>query len=320
MELSRLCARCRAELEQGDLRCPVCALAVPMHRRVVDRVEARIVRCGSCGASLSWVAEASAPKCAFCDSVMEVELQKDPLEQAEFFLPFAVGEDKARAALGAFLGRRSFFRPSDLASASTLDSLRALWWPAWIFNARALISWTADSNAGARRADWAPHSGAVQERFEQIAISASRGLTSQECASLIPKYLLGSRRSTPEGPEGAQVERFDVNRSGARKAVHDAIAAEAEARVRPHVPGTRIRKLRTAVLLEGLDTDRYALPAYVLAYRYRGRLYRVVVHGQDATCLIGKAPISGWKVLLAILGSVVGAAIVGALLALVLGR
>ena len=49
-----------------------------------------------------------------------------------------------------------------------------------------------------------------------------------------------------------------------------------------NVPGSRVRNLHVAVVLSSLETKRYALPAYVLAYQYRGKVYRVVVHGQDA--------------------------------------
>ena len=53
-----------------------------------------------------------------------------------------------------------WYRPSDLATASTLDQLRPIWWASWIFDANALVSWTADSDHGNRRSSWAPPSPA----------------------------------------------------------------------------------------------------------------------------------------------------------------
>jgi len=55
-----------------------------------------------------------------------------------------------------------------------------------------------------------------------------------------------------------------------------------------------------AVLLQQLETRRLALPSYVLAYRYRRSLYRAIVHGQDARCVFGKAPLSIGKIALVI--------------------
>jgi hypothetical protein len=55
------------------------------------------------------------------------------------------------------------------------------------------------------------------------------------------------------------------------------------------------------VVLSGLETSHYALPAYVLAYRYKKKLYRVVVHGQDTRCVLGEKPISWAKVAVTVL-------------------
>jgi hypothetical protein len=279
----------------------------------VEKERARVVRCDNCGASLEYSAEVKAPRCAYCASVMHVETTADPLEQAEAFLPFTVDAAEAQGALERFLSERRFFRPGDLASAAALHSLRPMWWPAWAFSAGARVSWAADSDAGSRRSRWAPHAGQVELTFREILVSASRGLTEDECERLEGHYRLGSAEGAPRGPEEAQVERFDVTRSGARRQILAAVEAEAREQVeRSHIPGRHFRNVHVAVVLSSLETKRYALPVYVLAYRYRDKLYRVVVHGQDASCVLGKAPVSVAKVVL------VAGAVLLVLLALVL--
>ena len=62
------------------------------------------------------------------------------------------------------------------------------------------------------------------------------------------------------------------------------------------IPGSRFRNFSAAILLRRLQTLRYAFPAYVVAYRYRGRLFRTVISGQDPTRVLGQAPYSGWKI------------------------
>ncbi len=296
------CERCGGALDVGDLRCPICGLAVraPRERGVLpETARAKVVRCGACGASLEYSAEVKAPRCAFCASVMHVETTPDPLEQAESFLPFAVDPAAARGALMRFLSEKRFFRPSDLAAAAALESLRPMWWPAWGFSAGARVSWAADSDAGSGRSDWAPHAGQADLTFQDILVSASRGLTEAECERLAGGYALARAEGTPRGPEDAQVERFDVTRSGARRQILSAVEAEAREVVeRSHIPGSRFRNVHVAVVLSSLETRRYALPAYVLAYRYRDKLYRVVVHGQDAGLVLGDAPVSVAKVVL----------------------
>ena len=227
----------------------------------------------------------------------------DPLERVESSLPFLVDSEAARAALKRWLVGRGFFRPSDLSSKARLDSLTPLWWVGWCFDAEALLSWTADSEVGSRRADWAPHSGQAEMRFDDVFVSASRGLTLSETSALEESYDLESAVISPAVPEGALREEFDVQRSAARALVMASLRRDAAYRLkREEVPGASCRNLHFVPLLRGLHTRRLAFPAWVLAYRYRDELYRVVISGQDAQCLQGDSPISWVKVFLVCVG------------------
>jgi hypothetical protein len=182
-----------------------------------------------------------------------------------------------------------------------MEPLRPLWWVAWGFDATALISWTADSDYGSRRSDWAPHAGQTEMKFDDIVVPASRGLSEEEADALTPYYDLSTARPQPEGAEDGVVEQFDVQRSLARRRVLAGVDETALERVtRGHIPGSRFRNVHVSALLRSLVTRRYALPVYVLAYRYKAKLYRVLVHGQDAGCVYGKAPYSIAKITAAV--------------------
>jgi hypothetical protein len=174
---------------------------------------------------------------------------------------------------------------------------------------RARIDQTAvvggvDSDAGSRRADWAPHAGRTRLDYRDIAVSASRGLSLEETNRLAPSYDLETAGCQPEGGgEHAAIEQFEVPRSSARARVMEVIEEIAARRLRQgHIPGRRFRNLHTAVLLRRLVRKRYAFPSYVLGYRFRGRTFRVVISGQDASCLIGTAPYSVGKILAVVFG------------------
>lgn len=301
------CRRCASALEAEDLRCPICGLTTPPPERgAVEREATRVVRCENCGAAMEYSAEAKAPRCDYCGSTTRVETTADPVEQAQVWLPFTVDPAAARAALMGFLGKGGFFRPKGLAEEAAVESLRPLWWPAWSFQAGVDASWTADSDAGSRRSDWAPHAGRTRFDFENIAVPASRGLKVKECDALAPRYRRDTAASEPRGPEGAHVERFEATRSGARRAVLEAVERLSRERLQQGIiPGRRFRNVHVAVALSSLHTTRLALPAYVLAYRYKGKAYRVVVHGQDAGVVLGEAPISGWRVAAVVAGGLV---------------
>jgi hypothetical protein len=308
------CRRCETPIESGDLRCAICSLPTPEQHAARAEVVAEVLRCQECGAAVSYDVSVQAPRCAFCGSVMRLERPEDPLEEAEGYLPFRVDRSTAQEALRRWLATRGFFRPSDLASASTVESLRPLWWVGWIFDCEALVSWAADSNQGGHSADWAPWAGQSPLRLANVLVSASRGLTEPETRALAPRFDLSVVTAQPHALEGATLERFDVQRSAARRILAAAVESTAAAYAQGWIPGTRYRNLKVSVLLRRLTTRRLALPSHVLAYRYRGELFRVVVHGQDASCIVGQSPISIWKVLMVIALSLGAIALVIAIL------
>jgi hypothetical protein len=288
-------------IEADDLRCPVCSLACPIpaaEGRPGTVVE--ILRCTGCGAAMTYEVATRAASCAFCGSVLSVEHPDDPVEAAERSLPFTVDRDGASAAVRDWLGTLGWFRPGDLRSAATLETVQPLRWVAWVFDAEATVSWTADTDAGAQRSDWAPHAGVAELDYDDVVVPATRGLEPEEAAHLLPSYdLTGS--VAEDVVDDATIECFDVPRSTGRARLIDAVERLARGRlIERHLPGRRHRNLATATVLRGLHSRRIAFPAWVLAYRYRNRLYRTVLSGQNASRLTGEAPVSALRIAAAV--------------------
>jgi hypothetical protein len=153
--------------------------------------------------------------------------------------------------------------------------------------------------------------------FTELVVPASRGLTDAECALLAPSFDPSTARPNPAGPPGATTEQFDTQRSAARARILEAAHAVAVDRLKSgHIPGSSFRNVHASVRLQGLRTRRLSMPTYVLAYRYKGRLYRALVHGQNARAVFGTAPLSWAKIF-----SLAAAALVLiAALALLFGR
>lgn len=284
------CSRCDSPLEEGDLRCAVCAL--PVSAYAIRDPGPRILRCNRCSAAVGFDASVQAPRCTFCGDTMHVEEPVDPVETAQLRVPFLVERGEAELALSRWLATRGWFAPRTLADEATLHALAPIAWAAWIVDARAEVSWTADSDRGAEKSVWAPHAGSAQLEFDELVVSASRGLTRKEAARLTYDLDMALASSGDD----VAIERFDAQRSAARATVMTAIEAAARTRIEAYIPGSRYRNVKVACLLESLETRRVALPAYVMAYRYRDRTYRAIVHGQRAGIVVGRAPLDWFKV------------------------
>lgn len=313
------CTRCCSAIEADDLRCPVCFEVIDDagdQAQIKNTIE--LLRCAGCGAAMEYQVSKQAAHCAFCGGSQKLEHAANPLEQAELFLPFQVDLIGARDAYRQWVSRQGWFRPFDLGSKATVESLQPMWWPGWVTDAQAWITWTADSDAGALNADWAPHAGDLHTEFAQLIIPATRGLSSAECAYLLPSYALQTATPFPAIAKNVPVvqERFDISRSQARSRIIAAIQRLAEQRVQKNqIPGKRIRNFHSSIQLRGLVTRRFAFPAYILAYRYRNRVYRTVISGQNPMQIIGQTPRSLLKVgLMVVLAVLMMGGIVGMLL------
>lgn len=295
------CERCATPLERGDLRCAVCGLGAPAHQEGARELSegVQVLRCTGCSAALVYDAAHAAPRCAFCDDELQLEEVLDLPEEVEAWVPFAVELGTAQSALRRWLGSQGFFRPPDLAARARIEELQPVYFPAWIFDARAEVTWAADSDAGSWRSSWAPHSGVCHLTFDDIPIPASRGLTPKEQSALAPHYEVTKlvREDPPRDLSGRPVlhEAFDAQRSFARARILGGIRELARSHVERHeVPGTSVRKVGVSLKLEGLETRRIALPAWILTWRYDDRVYRAVVHGVRDDVVHGALPLS-WK-------------------------
>ncbi|MDF1797716.1 MAG: hypothetical protein P1V81_00945 [Planctomycetota bacterium] len=310
------CERCQSPLERGDLRCAICGKTTPDVGPALEAVRVQVLRCEGCGAAVQYDPAVGAPACAFCASVTHLEELVDPVEQTGAFAPFTVARADATAALKQWLGGQGFFRPADLASRASLEKLQPILWVAWVFDARCQVTWAADSNKGSLRSAWAPHSGETHLTFQDVLVSASRGLSDDEVDALVDSYSLDGLTPEPAAEveldlASVHVESFDVQRSAARRRIVAGVESAAARRIEAdHIPGSRFRNVHTSILLEGLETRRLAFPAWVLAYRYKQKLYRAVISGQDASVITGKAPWAIGRILMVVLLALAAIALV----------
>jgi hypothetical protein len=215
-------------------------------------------------------------------------------------VPFRLNRNQAEAQMREHLGR-GFWRPGDLAQAARVTKLNPVYVPYWVFQATTHTFWTADTNrtpAGAR-GDWYPLSGEHRGSHAGLLVGASGALTPGETSALCPYDL--SEAVPPEQVElqNTTVEQFGVQRKYARplarRGLESREAQEVDAR---YVPG-RSRNLRVNTRIEGLSSEPMLLPVWMMAYRYKDRVFRFLVNGQTGRAT-GQKPTSVKKIAAAV--------------------
>ena len=141
-----------------------------------------------------------------------------------------------------------------------------------------------------------------------MLIGASRALTPGETSAICPFDLADGVPSEQVDLENVTVEQFSVPRKYARpKARQGLQSIEAQTCRQRYVPG-RARNVKVNCRIEGLSSEPVLLPVWIMAYRYRSRVYRFLLNGQTGK-ETGTAPFSYQKLAM-IIGIAVAAVLI----------
>lgn len=240
--------------------------------------------------------------CPFCGSEKVEEQKQTRTLAAKSVIPFEVDQTRAQGILRHWLGA-SFWRPSDLAKTAVVEKLTRVFVPYWAFSANTFTYWTADSSQtppGAR-GDWVPMFGHHRSHYDDVLIGASSVLSPQETHALCPFDLSKGKPKKDVPMDGIINERFVVQRKYARPLARQSIEQLERQACDVYVPA-RSRNVKVNVRLEGLQSTPILLPVWIMAYRYKGEIYRFLVNGQNGQHT-GSAPFSYMKLMM-ILGGV----------------
>jgi DNA-directed RNA polymerase subunit RPC12/RpoP len=343
------CEECGAETtwvpEEDALVCAYCD-----HRREVPRgdgevleyaiedageaargldLEVRVANCESCGARVTFDEVGTAGNCVYCGSpkVLTQDANRNAI-RPESLVPLAVGRERVEKSFHDWL-RRLWFRPNDLKKRRTFEAV-GIYAPFWTFDCQVRSDWTAESGTyywvtetywttengkrvqktrQVRKTRWRPAAGSRHDSYDDILTCASRGIP----ADLVGR--LGDFDTTelvpyrPEYLAGWHAEEYQVDLEDGWGFARSDVEAWQESRCAGDVPGDTYRGLRVWNRIWGIRWKHVLLPVWSLAYRYRGKSYPVLVNGQTGR-IVGKAPLSFWKVfffvlfVLAVLGGI----------------
>jgi hypothetical protein len=188
--------------------------------------------------------------------------------------------------------------------------------PYWVFQANTHTFWTADTNQTppGTRGNWFPMAGEHEGEYSALLIGASGALAPRETNALCPFDLGQGVPPEKVDLENVTVEEFSLSRKYARPLACGGLdALETQACAEAYVPG-RSRNVHVNLHVTEMTSEPVLLPVWIMAYRFRDRVFRFLVNGQTGKAT-GEAPISYAK----IIGVVLIAVLVVALIFLLAG-
>jgi DNA-directed RNA polymerase subunit RPC12/RpoP len=272
------------------------------------------VKCEGCGAIVVLEDRVATEKCPYCGTFLENKPEEvRDLIAPESVLPFAVSDRHARDAFNHWIASL-WFAPSELKQLANLGQFGSVYAPFWTYDAMTYTRYTGQrgddywdteyytdaqgnrQSRQVRRTRWHPVSGEVRHFFDDVLIKASQSLPGHLVDRLPPWELEELEPFRDEFLSGHVTERYAVSlKDGfgqARHVMEDAITGL----IYRDIGGDhqRIEWRRTRYV--GVTFKHTLLPVWVANYRYRERLFQVLVNGRTGK-VAGDRPWSWWKIL-----------------------
>lgn len=271
------------------------------------------VKCTGCGAVVLLEDRVATEKCPYCSTHLENKPEEiEHLIAPESLLPFTVSDREARGAFNKWI-TSLWFAPTELKQLANLGQFGSVYTPHWTYDAMTYTrytgergedywdtEWYTDSDGkrqsrSVRRTRWYPASGEVSHFFDDVLIRASESLPNHLTDRIHPWPIRELEPFRDEFLSGHVTERYSVSlKEGFRDAkgvMHDVITGL----INQDIGGDhqRIDWRRTNYV--GVTFKHTLLPIWVANYRYREKLFQVLVNGRSGK-VAGDRPWSWWKI------------------------
>ncbi|MCG9895519.1 MAG: hydrogenase maturation nickel metallochaperone HypA [Fimbriimonadaceae bacterium] len=290
--------------------------------------DARVQHCNGCGAEFTLRPDMEADDCPFCGSHVIVPAAPERRIPPNGVLPFRLDARKARDMYRQWIGSR-FWAPNDLKKRAEAEStLHSMYVPYWTFDSETTTHYTGmrgehywvtesytDSEGRSqtrqvRKTRWYPASGTVWVNFDDELVIATKTLPAKYTQHMQDWQLSGVTDYNAAFLSGYQAMRYDVDLAQGWQTAQIQMRPAIERAIRSDIGGDEQQIHGYDVHHENVTFKHVLLPIYSGAYRYRQKIWRFFINGQTGK-VAGEAPVSFWKVLLAVL---LGLIIVGGII------
>jgi DNA-directed RNA polymerase subunit RPC12/RpoP len=281
------------------------------------------IHCANCGADIDVPSDLNSIRCPFCDSTYVVKQSNEDRtrQRPEFIIGFAVSKQKATELFFEWIGRKGWFQPGDLKYKAVSDKQEGVYIPFWHFTLKSHSKWSArigeywyrtetytvtvngkreTRTRTVQETEWWPLSGVFRKYYSGYMVSASKGLPQDEAVAIQPYRLSSMMRFRPHFLAGWMLEEYSISRQDAMGLAKSEFLRREKEAIAQFLPGDTHSSLNVFTSFEEGDTDLVLLPVHIMAYHYRGKVYRFLVNGQTGK-VYGEKPWSALRIAAAVI-------------------
>ena len=334
--------------ESQNLKCPYCGSESPIEKIMEQPqeydindapsddqkdwgVSVRVIRCQGCGAETVLEKNATAELCAFCGSPHVLNDQSEAGIAPESVIPFQTTQAQAVSSFRKWLSRR-WFAPSKAKRMATLGKIAGVYLPHWTYDSETTSVYTGQAGhhyyvtvpvtvtrdgkqvtemRQEQRTRWTPTSGIVHNDFDDVLVAGSRRLEEHLLSRVRPYDLNKLCRYQAGFLSGFISEKPSVNLKEGWSVAQDEIDAEMRSLARDDIL-RRADEAQVSSLRSEHRNIRYKLtllPMWLSSFTFKSKAFHVLINGQTGKAG-GQAPVSPWRVLIAVL---IGLGLIGIL-------
>lgn len=279
-----------------------------------DKIDQNEVRCESCGATVVFVGSLTSSECPYCGSPIQLEeVHKSKVRvPVDGVLPFLVPRARAESNLREWVNSR-WFAPNDFREAGTTGKFNGVYLPYWTYDSMTSNWYTGergeyyyvtvgsgDKQRRERRTRWYPASGSFQRFFDDVLVTATKGLSKELMLNLEPWPLGKCLPFNQEALAGYMARTYELELddgfASAKARIDEAIASE----VRQRIGGDTQQVHSIDSRYDAITFKHLLLPTWLMAYRYRDEPYQVVINAATGE-VQGDRPYSWVKITCAVL-------------------
>lgn len=293
-------------------------------------VERVTVNCRSCGAHVEFADNVTSARCPFCGTPQVAERASAKQIRPSAILPFAIDVDASRAAYAKWLSGL-WWAPNDLTKMAVIDgALQGVYIPFYTFDATAFTAYTGQRGEDywdteyysvvvngrtqrrsrqVRKTRWYPARGNVTSHFDDVLVIATASLPTNRLATLEPWDLKNLAPYADQFVSGFSSETYSLSLVDGYKVAQTLFQPTIDMHIRHDIGGDRQIISSKNSVYESVRFKHILLPVWVVAYRYKGKVYQILINARTGE-LSGCRPYSWVKITLAALGGIAALAVI----------
>lgn len=296
-----------------------------------QKIELAIVKCDSCGATITLNRGISSDKCPFCASSLVVKSGTTAtLHKPQYVLPFSIDDKKATGNFKHWL-KGLWFAPNDLKHyADSSNRLAGMYLPFWTFDCKTESSYTGQRGENYTVSEnytavengrnvnrtrqvvktrWYPASGRVNNTFDDVLVEATTSLRQEKLRALEPWDLKNLVTYNDGYLSGFRTETYSIDVKGGYIEAKRAMEPRIHATIRNDIGGDQQTIQYVNTTYRNPTFKHILLPVWLSAYRYNNKVYQFLVNARTGE-VQGERPYSAAKIALAVIAALIIAGII----------